>query len=195
MADIDRCHLHPNRRCQGVDCTQVSDSGGDDGISEDCRARHSRRDFLEHLKPFPAHPVFERGKSGGVPHRLCQACDIAAADRIGDIHEHDWHGSARLLQRPHDRTARSQDDFRGECDQFGRVLTNAIGIAPAPAGIDSQVVAFAPAQFLQPSQKRRDLDARLRIALGQFEGVQRCAASAQAAARAQRAATPQPRRR
>src|SRR5262249_15006626 len=46
------------------------------------------------------------------------------------------------------------------------VFTNAIGIAPAPACIDPKVAAFAPAQFLQPSHKHRDLDASLRIALG-----------------------------
>src|SRR5262249_37180116 len=95
---------------------QVSDSGGDGGISKDCRARHSRRDFLEHLQPFPAHPKFERCESSGVSHRLCQACYIAAADWIGDIYEHDWHGPARLLQCPRDRAAQSQDDFRSECD-------------------------------------------------------------------------------
>jgi hypothetical protein len=90
---------------------------------------------------------------------LWQTCDITAADRIGNIHEHDWYRAARLLQRSHDRAAWSQDNFWGECDQFRRVLANAVGIAPAPAGIDPQVAAFASAQFLQPSQKRCDLDA------------------------------------
>src|SRR5215470_371031 len=45
-----------------------------------------------------------------------QACDIAAADRIGDIHEHDGHGAARVLQRSYDCAPRCQNDFRGECD-------------------------------------------------------------------------------
>src|SRR5262245_2163125 len=46
-----------------------------------------------------------------------------------------------------------------------RVLSNPIGIAPAPADIHLQVAAFAPAQFLQLSQKRRDFDSCLGIAL------------------------------
>src|SRR5438132_13586632 len=42
-------------------------------------------------------------------------------------------------------------------------------LPPPPAGIDTHVAAFAPAQFLQLSQKRRDLDACLRIALGNLK--------------------------
>ena len=69
---------------------------------------------------------------------------------------------ARLLQGAHDRAARTQDDFRSECDQL--LLANAIGLTIAPADVDAQVMAVTPAQFLQFSQKCRDLNAGLQIA-------------------------------
>ena len=73
-------------------------------IPKDRRARHARRDLLEQFQPFPAHAVFEQGKTGGVAARPRQAVDEAGADRIGDRREHDRHGAGRLQHGRH-RTA------------------------------------------------------------------------------------------
>ena len=75
---------------------------------------------------------------------------MAAADRIGDLHEHDWHGARRLLERRHGRAARAQDDVWRERDQFRRIRANALDIGPAPAKVDPDVAAINLTQFLQP---------------------------------------------
>ena len=66
------------------------------GIPKDRRSRHTRRDLLEQLQPFPAQAVFERHETGGVAAGPRQAIDQAGADRIDDDREHDRHGAGRL---------------------------------------------------------------------------------------------------
>ena len=80
----------------------------------DCRSRHVRCDLFEQLQIFPAHAVFHIGKTGGVTARPRQAIDVARADRIVGLREHDRHGAGRLEQRPHACAARGQDDVRRE---------------------------------------------------------------------------------
>src|SRR5262249_3351088 len=78
-------------------------------IPKDCRSRHARRDLLEQFQPFPADAVFQIDKSRGVAARARQALDEAAADRIGDVYEHDWDRPSHLQQGFQGRGARSQD--------------------------------------------------------------------------------------
>src|SRR5262245_61090696 len=61
----------------------------------------------------------------------------------------------------------SQDDVRGECNQFCRVSTSVLGIACGPAIVDAHVAAVGPAQFLQPLHERREAGLTFRIARGQ----------------------------
>src|SRR5262245_66251635 len=61
----------------------------------------------------------------------------------------------------------SQDDVRGEGNQFCRVSTSVLGIACGPAIGDAHVAAVGPAQFLQPLHERREAGLTFRIARGQ----------------------------
>jgi hypothetical protein len=54
VAHIDWVHLHPERRRDGLDCAELANSGGYGGIPNHCRPRHTWRDLLEQLQPFPA---------------------------------------------------------------------------------------------------------------------------------------------
>src|SRR5262245_47543368 len=80
-----------------------------------------------------------------LPPGRARLSDVAGADRIGGLREHNWHGAAYALQRPHARTARGQDDVRCERDQFRRVSAKAVGIARGPARVDPHVAVVAPA--------------------------------------------------
>ena len=51
-----------------------------------------------------------------------------------DVHEHDRHGAARLLQRAHDRRHSGQDDIRRERNQFRRVSAKALEHRRRPSG-------------------------------------------------------------
>src|SRR5262249_38074451 len=119
------------------------------------RSGPASRNLLEQFKPFPAQIVLELHESGGIAARPRQAIDKAGADRIGDIHEHDWHRARRLQQRRHSRRATGQDYVRRECGQFCGVLANVVGVAHAPAMIDPQVAAVGPTRLLQRLQERR----------------------------------------
>src|SRR5262249_22158378 len=49
--------------------------------------------------------------------------------------------------------ATGQNDVRAECKQLRRVFASALGLAGAPAHVDSHIVAVGPAQFLQALEK------------------------------------------
>jgi hypothetical protein len=125
-------------------------------VPKDCDARHRGRNLLEQFQPFRAHAVFELDKTGRVTARPRHAFDQATADRVNDIHKHDWHDFSCLLQRPRVRSAGGYDDLRLEIDQFRRISTNAVGIAGAPPVVNLQIAADGPAHFLQPLRKRRE---------------------------------------
>jgi hypothetical protein len=82
-----------------------------------------------------------------------QAIDKAGADRIGNDHEHDRHGTGRLQQWRRTRIAGDEDDIRRQLDQFGRIGAKAIGIARGPAGLDLDIAPDSPARLLQALQK------------------------------------------
>jgi hypothetical protein len=73
-----------------------------------------------------------------------QALDKARADRVGDHREYDRHSAGGLLQR---------HDVRAECNQLRHVFASALGLAGAPAHVDSHILAVGPAQFLQALEK------------------------------------------
>jgi hypothetical protein len=109
---------------------------------------------LEQFQPFPADAELENNKSGGVAARPRQAFDEAAADRVGDIHEHNWHGTGRLLQRQHGRAADGQDNVRPGRDQFRCVPASTVRIGPSPASVDPHVAADGPPELLEPVATR-----------------------------------------
>ena len=102
--------------------------------------------MLEQFQPFPADAVFQIDKSRGVAARARQALDEAAADRIGDVYEHDWDRPSHLQQGFKGRGARSQDGVWCECHQFGHIFASVTGLAFGPASVDPNVAVDGPAQ-------------------------------------------------
>jgi len=71
--------------------------------------------------------------------------DKASADRVGQIHEHDWNGVGCLQQQPSGRAANGQNDVRRERNQFRRISADGRGVATGRAIVDLQVSANHPA--------------------------------------------------
>jgi hypothetical protein len=65
--------------------------------SKNGRSFHSWRNLLEQLQPFRREPVLEALKAGRVAARPREGRNLAAADRIVELHEHNGHGSGELL--------------------------------------------------------------------------------------------------
>ena len=102
---------------------------------------------------FPLMPYSKMRKAGGIAAWPRQAVDKAAADRIGDIHEHDRHGAGRLAAMP--RTAAppaARMTSGASATNSAAYLRMSLGIGRAPAGVDPHIAADGPAQLLQPSQ-------------------------------------------
>jgi hypothetical protein len=52
--------------------------------------------LLEQPEPFAANAIFEQAKTGHIAARFCQASNESGADRINNIHKHDWDRSGCL---------------------------------------------------------------------------------------------------
>jgi hypothetical protein len=107
--------------------------------------RHAGRDLFKEFEILAADIVFDSEEAGGVAVGMRKAGNKASADRIGDEHKYDRHGVGRLQQRRDASGAICQNNVRGECDQLGGILANAIGITPAPTIVDAHVAALGPA--------------------------------------------------
>ena len=164
IAHVDRADLHADGRRHGLDDGELADSGAQGGIPKHRRSRHVRRDLLEQLKPFPGQAVFELDEAGGVAARPRHALDVVAADRVGDIHEHDRHRAGCLQQRPQGGGAGDQNGVRRERGQVRRMFAHHGGLALAPEIIDPQIAAVDPPELLHRLQKRRRPVLRVRIA-------------------------------
>ncbi len=78
----------------------MADPGRAGVIPEEGRARHSRRNLLEQLQPFPTYAVFKQRETGGVAARPRQTLDEPAPNWVGDQREDNWDRAGRPLQRP-----------------------------------------------------------------------------------------------
>src|SRR6516162_10236083 len=61
----------------------------------------------------------------------------------------------------------AKNNVRCERDQFRRLFAKALGIAPAPAEVDTHVTADRPTRFLQPLQERRETRLSFRVVRGE----------------------------
>jgi len=113
--------------------------------------------------PFVSHLGFEIGETGDVAARPGEGFDEAGADRFGDLHEHDRHGTRGLQQRPRGCTANSQEDVGRECNQLRRVFANALRVGRAPADVNASIAADGPTEFGEPLRKRPDSGRCLRM--------------------------------
>jgi len=51
---VDRIYRYPERLRHGLDDAELRGAGGGGGIAKDHNSRHTWRDLLEQLQPFPA---------------------------------------------------------------------------------------------------------------------------------------------
>jgi hypothetical protein len=96
-----------------------------------------------------------RGEAGDVASGTRQAGDEAAADRIGDPGEDDRDAAGFLLQWLQCQRGADQDDVGVEAYQLFRVGTDARRVGAAPAIVDADVAAVAPAEFFKRLPERR----------------------------------------
>ena len=163
VANVERTHLHPERRRHGLDGAELADAGGDGRIANDCRSGHFRCDFFEQLKPFPAQAVLELAKSGNNATRPSEASDEARADRINNQYKHDRQGAGGLKQRWQNGGASGQNNIRRERHQFRNVTWIARRIAAAPAIVDLQVASYLPPQVPKFLKERSVAGLSLRV--------------------------------
>src|SRR6516164_9712686 len=63
VARIDCAQIHADRRCRGLDRSELTDPSGQCGITEDCRPRHVGCDLFKQFDPFSRQAVFKCDKS------------------------------------------------------------------------------------------------------------------------------------
>ena len=102
------------------------------------------RDLLQHFKPFSAHAVFACREASGIASRCRQAFDIAAADRIGDLDEHDRYGARACSSGPNVEVplARMTSGVSATSSAAWRRMSS--DLIPSPAGLDTDIVADGP---------------------------------------------------
>src|SRR5262245_28462032 len=94
-----------------------------------------------------------------------QAGDEAAAYRVGDLGEDDRDAAGFLLQWLQCQRGADQDHIGVEAHQLFRVSTDARRVGAAPAIVDADVAAVAPAEFFKRLPERRQVRPRFRIIL------------------------------
>jgi len=77
-----------------LDCGELTDLGRVQRITDDCYSRYLRSDLFEQAQPFSAQAIFEKAETGEASARSRQARSEAAADRVYDLHEHNWHDAS-----------------------------------------------------------------------------------------------------
>ena len=77
----------------------------------------------------------------------------ASANWVWNVHEHNRDGTSGLLQRRNCHSADAHDDVRRERDQFRRVASKVVEIAPNISSFNLQIVANRPTQLLERLRK------------------------------------------
>jgi hypothetical protein len=103
-----------------------------------------------------AHAKFEQEETCGIATWPCQAFNVAAAHRVGGIHEDDRYRAGQFQQRSKGNRGGGQNGVRCECDQFCRIFTIVAEIAGGPADVHLDMASDGPAQILQALLKRSD---------------------------------------
>jgi hypothetical protein len=92
-----------------------------------------------------------------------QARDEPASDRVLHLREHHRNGFRRPLEDCGSDDALSHDHVRLQGDEFVRIAPDAVGIAPAEAEVDLQVLPLCPSGLLQALLKGGDPSGGLRL--------------------------------
>src|SRR5262245_61562376 len=73
IEQAEHARLHSERRYVRLDYCELRDPGGSRGTPNDSHARHSWRDLLEQVRPFPTQAEFEKHEASNVTARPRQS--------------------------------------------------------------------------------------------------------------------------
>ena len=157
VAHVDRVHLHPERRRDGLDCAELAESEAVGGIPKDCRPRYAGAICLSSSSHF-APMLYSKGmKPVALPPGRPRLSTKPEPTGSGDVRTRSARCGSPEATPPRSR-AGGQDDVGRQRDQFRRVSTNGGRHRPWPSGVDPHVAADGPAQLLQVLQERPDAD-------------------------------------
>src|SRR5262249_22103046 len=111
VAQIDRNHLHPERRRDGLYRSELGKLGGIGRIPKDSHPAYVRRDLFEQLQPFPANSVVVNRETGSIGCWAREAFDEAGTNRIDGDRKYDRNRAGRLKQWRHGGVAGGEDDI------------------------------------------------------------------------------------
>src|SRR5215475_15788301 len=134
IADSGWTDLDPDRPGRGLNCTKLASSSRVDVTQYDC-SRQIRFNRFEKAEPFPSHAEVELSKSRHVAAWTCEAFDVAGANWIRHLREHDRYAACPVEQGVHRGRRGRQDDVRRECDQLRCAPMKPVIISRAPAGL------------------------------------------------------------
>src|SRR5215471_20514644 len=77
----------------------------------------------------------------------------ASANWVWNVHEHNWDGTSGLLQRCNRHAAHTHNYVRRERDQFRRVASKVVEIAPNVSNFNLEIAADRPPQLLKGLRK------------------------------------------
>src|SRR5262245_31839811 len=99
---------------------------------------------------------------------MCQACDKALANRVGNRQEYDLSGAGLLLQC-YDCRSPITDEYVGrQFDQLTCERFDAADITGCPAVIYPKIAAIDPPQLCEPFPKRRHQALSFQVRLRQI---------------------------
>src|SRR5262249_44295937 len=161
-------HLYSIGRCGCFERAQVNFD-----IWRRCRVEHeggsvdARRNLLEQLQPFAGDRRLHNSETGGITARSRQTPGEAAADWIGNDHKNHWDGTRLLQHRCSWRRVLSENDVGPERDKLFRgSLSHLRVLKRAPAGINLDIAAFDPSQFLECLPECVQVILEFRVVLG-----------------------------
>src|SRR5262249_42217806 len=92
-------------------------------------------------QPFGSDRELKAGGAGEIAARMRQVRHEALADRIAHLREHDWHGSALLLQCGRHRRSVGQDQVGLHGEQLRHMVAQPVSV-PSPAILDREVASL-----------------------------------------------------
>src|ERR1700730_5814671 len=121
-------------------------------------------DLLQRFHKLGRDRSLKIGEAGDVASRVSLTVDEMASDGIGDLCEHDRYRAGLLFEGGDHGRGVTDDQIGFLFDELARETLDLVGIARAPAIVDPDVAAGAPAQILQRLGKCRHQRLLRRIA-------------------------------
>ncbi len=121
LPELTRRYLHAERCCSYLDrLREEFRLWRRVGIEHDGDPRKVGSSFLEQIEPFAADREFVSAETGDIAARLPHARNETLCNRIGDRHEHNWHGACGLSDRGQVGRGGDQDQVRRCWPHLGR---------------------------------------------------------------------------